>query len=62
MRTIEQVNPQPRTREEILLHGINELAMLAPGSHIDNPVYGALRGIKGYAQSTLDAANSSERV
>lgn len=61
MRTINEVVPAPITREAILLHGINELATLATGSHDEtvNPAYAALRKVSAYAQSIRDAATAA---
>lgn len=61
MRPITEVDPVPTTRDAILSHGMNSLAMLAPGSHQDlTGRYAALREVKAYAQSILDAADAAD--
>lgn len=56
MRELHEVKPQPQTVEEILLHGIWEIATLAPGGHLSDPCYGARRQIQDYARRIWRAA------
>jgi len=53
MRETSEVDPRPQTAEEILRHGIEEIATLAPGLHQIDPCYGARRQIADYARRIL---------
>jgi hypothetical protein len=55
VRELDEVTPSPTTREKIMMHGLHEIAMMAPGSHLSDPAYSARRKIKEYAQRILDA-------
>ena len=59
MREIHEVEPAPKTSKEILRHGLDEIASLAPGLHLTDPCYGARRDIKDYARRLLDAAEAA---
>jgi hypothetical protein len=65
LREPHEVAPAPRTREQILAHGIAELSMLATGSHIGDPCYVVRREIKEYAlriQRAAALADAEQRV
>lgn len=51
------------TPEQILLHGIAEIARLAPGGHADptNPCYGVKRDFKSFAGRIQDAYELARR-
>lgn len=56
MREPTEVEPAPRGAEEIMRFGLLELALMATGSHQDDPCYGERRRIKDYARRILAAA------
>lgn len=60
MRKPDEVTPSPKTSEEIIEHGLREIASLAPGVHGSDPCYDARRTIKDYALTILAAAEAAK--
>ena len=57
MRQPHEVVPAPQTREEVLVHGLAEIAHMAPGGRL-TPSYNDLRRVKDYAAGILEQAQA----
>jgi hypothetical protein len=58
MRELNEVKPSPATEIDILRFGLQEIALMATGSHQADPCYGVRRSLKDYAARILAATEA----